>query len=160
MNKRNFITSGVMIILMALASCGGGSFASQLRIILAASGPLVDSLPISDNLRKGLVTDFTDLASGAADLSDDLKACTDNPCKLDAVKKFEVRFWDIQRRGHFKVNPKIQRIQSIIEGIIDSAKIYFGGSSRTPRMAGAQPAVVTDADIKAQLDELKEAMKP
>jgi hypothetical protein len=103
------------------------------------------------------VVDFSDLAAGAANLSDDLKACGQTkPCKLTAIDRFQLRFFDVERRGHFKLSPKLQNVQTIIAGIISSARIYYGGAAS----AGNAPSrVVTEADLKSQLEELKTAMR-
>lgn len=149
-----------ILVLAILAGCGASSFATQLRMTLAASGPLIGSLDLGD--KKGaVVQDFSDLASGAADLSDDLKSCADNPCKLSAVSRYEMRFWDVLRRGHFKLSPKLDKIQEIMSGIIASAKVYYGDRPKTPRAAGSGPVPAPNAanDLNERLNALKEAMK-
>lgn len=156
--KRRLLLTPILILTILLQGCGGSSFASQLRGILAASGPLIASLSLGDK-RQAVISDFTDLASGAATLADDLKACGDaKPCKLDAVAKYETRFWDVLRRGHFNLSPKLERIQDIISGIIASAKIFYGSRQTVTR--GGSPRVVTEAELKAQVNELKAAMQP
>jgi hypothetical protein len=145
--------------ILVLANCGGFNAASQLRLYLSASGPLISSLPLSDSLKSGLVVDFTDLASGAATMAEEFKACgSDKPCKLNAVDKFQVRFFGVERRGHFGSHAKLQTVKDIIAGIISSARIYYG--ARQNVTAGGSPRVVTEADLKAKLDELKAAMQP
>lgn len=151
----------ILAALMLIQSCGASSFASQLRLILAASGPLIESLNLGDK-KDAVIQDFSDLASGAADLSDALKACETKPCKLDAVSKYEVKFWDILRRGHFKLSPKLEQVQEVLAGIISAAKIYYGAiDKKSSRAAGSGPALEPNAanELNAKLKELKEAMQ-
>ena len=105
--KRKTSAASILITLLLVQSCGASDFASQLRLILAASTPLINSLNLGDK-KAAVITDFSDLASGAADLSVDLKTCAqDKPCKINAVDRFQVRFFDIERRGYFKLSPKL-----------------------------------------------------
>lgn len=144
------------VILLSQVACGA-NFATELRIILAASGPLIQSLPLPANIKSGLIVDFTDLASGAATFAEDLKVCaTAKPCKLGAVEKYEAVFERVIARGRFGASPKLQTIEGIARGIIASAKIYYGGATT---IAGTT-RTVTDADMKAQLQALKVAMRP
>ena len=123
----------VLIYAIILSGCGAGNFANDLRVVLAASTPLIDSLNLGDK-RAALIQDFADLAGAAANLADDLKACgKDRVCSLNAIDKFAVRFWDIERRGHFKLSPKLEKVQGILAAIIQSAKLYFA-----PPAAGRQ----------------------
>lgn len=155
--KRHLIAP-VLAICIFLQGCGGGSFATQLRVILAASGPLIESLNLGSN-KQAVVRDFTDLASGAATLSDDLKACGDSkPCKLDAVTVYERTVDTVIARGHFGLSPKLQTIQGIVRGIIASAKIFFGQRQSIAR--GGSARVVTEQELKTQINELRAAMSP
>lgn len=154
---RSIITVPIMIAVLFVQACGN-NFATELRIILAASGPLIQSLPLPAAVKNGLITDFTDLASGAATFSDDLRACAaSKPCKLGAVEKYEAVFERVIARGRFGTSPKLQTIEGIARGIIASAKIYYGG--RTASMAGTTQTV-TEADMKAQMASLRKAMQP
>lgn len=135
------------------------NFSTDLRVALAASGPLIESLNLGSQ-RGAVIADFTDLANGAATFANELKACgSATPCKLDAATKFESLFDSVIARGHFGLSPKLQTVENILRGIIASARIYFGGesSSSNARMAGKP---VTEDSIKAQIDELKKAMTP
>lgn len=160
MNRRTSICTSALIAVLILANCGASDFASQLRLILAASTPLINSLNLGDK-KQAVITDFADLASGAADLSVNLKACaSDKPCKITAIERFEHRFWDIERRGHFKLSPKLENIQNILQGIIDAAKVYYGAPSKQPSVAGPVPAANPANELNQKLAELKTAMKP
>jgi hypothetical protein len=161
------ILSSKLIVLPLIAqlifatACGPSNFALDLRVVLAASGPLIQSLPISPALKSGLVVDFTDLASGAATLAEGFKACGDSKtCKLDAVDRYEALFENVQARGHFGGNAKLQTILGIVKGIIGSARIYFGGAITTPQVGAQQPQPVTEKDIKQQIERLKKEMQP
>lgn len=146
--------SGIAItlcVVMFLQACGG-SFAGQLRVILAASGPLVDALPLSPALKSGLIVDFTELANGAAQLKTEIDACTAKPCKLGAVERYEQLFERVEARGHFGSHQRLQQIEGILRGIIASAKIFYGG---TTGMESIQAK-----SLDEQLKDLKAAMKP
>lgn len=146
-----------IIFLLIFANCGGFNFSTSLRAVLAASGPLIESLNLGDK-KTAVVADFADLASAAGTLGDEIKACTDKPCQLNAVDRFQTRFWDIERRGHFKLSPKLEKVQEVLAGLIASARIFYG--AKPPAVRGSSGRVVTEGDLKAQLDELKVAMKP
>ncbi len=158
--KRVAATS-MLAALVLIQSCGASSFATEIRVILAASGPLIESLNLGER-KAPVIIGLTELSGDAATLADSLKTCgTDKPCKLDAVSKFQSDFDRISARGVFGVHPKLERVSQILSGIIASAKIYYGG--RQPRVAGvpgAAPQVVTERDIDAQVKELKAAMRP
>ena len=155
--KRSIRTTA-LIAFLVLVSCGASDFASQLRVILAASDPLIESLNLGDK-KAAVVQDFADLAQGAATLSDDLKACADKPCKLNAVDRFQIRFFDIQRRGHFKLSPKLQNIEGILQGIIAAAKVYYGPQRPAVATAGPVPAPNPEKQLNDRLAELKAAMR-
>jgi len=152
---RNLALTLIATIIIQSA-CGGSTFAGQLRLVLAASGPLINSLPLSSTLKTGLVTDFTDMAGDAATLSDCLKTAADKPTKLICVQSFGAEVEAVIARGHFgdANSPRLQQILGLIHGIIASAKIYYGAPS-----ARASSKPVTEATIKAQIDELKRAME-
>lgn len=152
----------ILLVLLAI-SCGSKAFAQQLRIVLAASPPLIESLPLSPALKKGLITDFTDMADRTATLSDCLSGAVDKPAKLICVQTFEGQVELIINRGNFgnANNPKLQRVLSLIRGIIASARIYYGGAASSEAGIAAQSAErVTSDTIKAQIKQLKEAMRP
>lgn len=162
MNRRRTLHTFALTAILVLANCGASDFASQLRLILAASGPLINSLNLGDK-KAAVVQDFTDLGQGAATLADDLKACeASKPCKVEAISRFEQRFVEIEKRGHFNLSPKLQNIEDILSGVIQSAKIYYGSPApRTSRAAGSGPVPAANPanELKAKLDELKAALK-
>jgi len=158
MLNRRSIHAFALITILVLANCGASDFASQLRLILAASTPLINSLNLGDK-KQAVIQDFSDLAQGAATLSTDLKACdTSKPCKVEAISRFEVRFFDIERRGHFKLSPKLQNVENILRGIIEAAKVYYGVAPRSSRTVGG-PAANPAKELSDRLAELKAAMK-
>lgn len=156
-NKR--IAAILLVALMAQA-CGGG-FATNLRSVLAASEPLIDSLVTSGVIpaaaRDTYIRDFEDLAQGATLLKENLDSCTDKPCRLDAVDKYQVLFWDVLRRGHFSKIDKLRNIQVIITAIIEAAKAYYAPAV-VRRDGTVEPQ--TDKEIREGIEKLREAMKP
>lgn len=161
---KKLLTAPLLAVVLFLQACGGG-FASQLRLYLAASGPLVQSLPLSDSAKRGVIADFTELAGSAAAMADGIKKCgAEKLCKLNEVEVFQTVFSRVEARGNFGSHEKLQTVQRIVSGIIASARIYYGGAPRGG-IASAEsidPAsrTVTEADLKAQLEELKAAMRP
>lgn len=152
-------TSLLTVIFLSQVACGS-NFATELRIILAASGPLIQSLPLPANIKTGLISDFTELGGAGATFADDLKTCaTSKPCKLNAVSKFELVFERVIARGRFGTSPKLQTIEGIIKGIIASARIFYGGGT-TVSMDGIPQPPVTEKTMKKQVELLKAAMQP
>ena len=155
----------VLALAITTAGCGTGLLTS-FRIALASSGPLVDSLVAAGVIRQDqaapIISDFSDAAQAAIVLQSDLKAAgTDKALKAAAVVKFAKAWREIYARGHFGVNPKIQRAADIAESIVESLELYYG--------ARIQPAVHTtaprtdaqlEAQLKLQVKELQAAMKP
>ena len=148
----------VIVALLVTACPSSSSFARNLRIVLLASGPLVESLHLSPALKSGVITDFTDMASNAATLSDCLGASSDKPAKLICVQSFDTQVETIIARGHFGEanSPRLQQVLGLIRGIIASARIYYGA----PRTGAEASQPVTEASIKAQVEALKKAMQP
>lgn len=146
-------------ILATACPFGSKAFGQELRVILLASPPFVESLPLSTSLKKGLVTDFTDMADHTAGLSECLSDAADKPAKLVCVQTLEGQVETIINRGNFgnANNQRLQQILGLIRGIIASARIYYGGGS-SGRSAVSER--VTEESIKKQIKELKEAMKP
>lgn len=164
MRHTSRITALVLVIAM-FAACGGGGFAQSLRLTLALSPPLIDSLIASGvipaSARATYITDFTDLANGALSLKENLDACGGRSCKLGAVDIFAQVFFDVQRRGHLGSVAKLHNVEVIIKGIIESARIFYGAPPTTsgiPSTASSQQD--NEALIKSQLKDLKLAMQP
>jgi hypothetical protein len=155
--KRKF----ALVLMAAMFFTGCKSYSTELRIVLAASGPLIESLPLSPALKSGLVTDFTDMGAKTADLSDCLKAASDKPAKLQCVSTYEGAVEVIIQRGHFLQanNAKLNTVLGILRGIIASAAIYYGG--RPAAGNGTVGALhVTESDLKRRIDDLRTAMQP
>lgn len=156
MKQLRLLSLAPLLVAALLLQACGGNFAQQLRVILAASSPLIQSLPLSDTIKNGLVVDFTDLASGAANLKVTLDNCADKPCKLSAVDAYERLFEAVSARGHFGSHERLQTIQRILRGIIESARIYYGASpTMSAATVGEQPPAKS---LDSQLKELKAAM--
>jgi len=149
--------TSILSALLLVQSCGG-TFATSLRAILASSSPLIESLNLGENKQK-VVIGFTELADSAAKLTEAIKACG-NPCKLDAVTAFKADFDRINARGIFGTHPKLQKVGEILDGIILSARIYYGARPPQTTSAGPVPPRNTKAELDEKLRELKAAMKP
>ena len=155
MNRRLIVP---LLLVVIMAACGGSNFARQLRLVLAASGPLVESLPLSPTLKSGLVNDFIGMADGAGILAECISAASDKSAKVICVSNYQVVVEAIIARGNFGAanNPRLNQILSVIRGIIASARIYYGAPSPTAR-AGEKP--VTKESIERQIDELEQLMR-
>ena len=151
----------IILLLLLAVSCDSKAFAQQLRIVLAASPPLIESLPLSPALKKGLITDFTDMADRTATLADCISVAVGKPAKLTCVQTFEFQVETIIGRGNFgnANNERLQRILGLIRGIIASARIYYGGAPSAGVSSRADERVTADT-LKAQIKELKQAMQP
>jgi hypothetical protein len=137
--------------------CGGSSdsFGLTLRLLLASAGPVIDALPLGK--QKDLVVDFTDIGADTSVLVEELKAATDAPGKLAAVKKYDAGVEFVLSRGHFGASAKLTRIESLIRGIIASAEIFYGGAPSRPQVASGKPQ--TKAEAKAAIDANLKALK-
>lgn len=161
LNHSRYIAS---LILVALAfsqiACSGG-FSQQLRLVLLASPPLIESLPLPPALKSGLITDFTDMAGHTATLGDCIKGASGKPAKLFCVQAFQQQVETIIARGNFGQagNEKLQRVLSLIRAIIASAVIYYGGTAPAGFESVSQGKVTEDS-IKAQIKQLEKEMKP
>lgn len=164
MNRRrlfNHIRVICLALLVTACPLGSKAFAQQMRIVLAASPPLIESLPLPAALKSGLITDFTDMAQRTAVLSDCFSGAPEKPAKLTCVQAYEGQVEIIINRGNFgnANNQRLQQILGLIRGIIASARIYYGGAP-SGTAATRSPERVTEDSIKAQVKELREAMKP
>ena len=148
-----------ILLCISTLSCGASNFATSLKAVLAASGPLIESLNLGER-KQAVVLGFTELAGDAGTLADALQSCTDKPCDLAAVRAFKSDYDRIASRGVFGVHPKLQKVGDILDGIITSAEIYYGAPNKgATRTAGGAAKPVTESDIKAQIKELQAAMK-
>jgi hypothetical protein len=166
MNRRNLLKGGavatlVLSLLISQIACGGADFAQTFRLALLAAPPLIESLALPASLKTGLITDFTDLGGDALDLKDCLSAAPGNPAKLMCVQTLETKAEIVIARGHFVQanNPKLQRILGLIRGIIQSAKVFYGGGTRSLTGAAQSPQQA-EKTLKAKLKELKAEMNP
>jgi len=156
-------------LLILVLACGA-NISTQIRLYTSAARPLIESLPLPQPLKDGLITDFIDLGNGGAILNDDLKACAkDKPCSVRAVQKFESLFDSVSDRGcpskcHFGAHDRLVQIKRVIRGIINSALIYYGGESSHPAPAvrgRPQPtSKEAEAAMKSGMKELEQLMKP
>jgi hypothetical protein len=161
MVRRILCVVGVILLVGQLA-CGGG-FVTELRLVLASSGPLISSLEatgvLPQNVGDTVVADFNDEALAVADFSTALSGCaTDAVCKANAAEALFTRSEVIYNRGHFGSNPKILAAANVARGIFQSIRLYY--ASRTPTGKLKVVHRPSDADLKAKLDELRAALRP
>lgn len=162
-HKSNSIAALALILSIALSqiACGFNA-AKDIQLALAASGPLIESLNLGGN-KAAVIADFAELTGDAAVMANEFNACAGSkPCDLKAISKFQSEFDVVNARGHFGIHPKLQTIERILRGLIASALIYYGGSAsnKSARASGSAAQVVTEKDLKTQIDALKAAMKP
>jgi hypothetical protein len=157
MNRRKVAKlSPVLALLLLLTACSG-NFSSKLRLVLLAAPPLIQSLPLSTDLKSGLITDFTDMGDRTATLGECLNGAASKPAKLVCVQTYEPQIETIIARGHFgnANNERLNQILGLIRGIIASARIFYGEPT-----AAASTTKVTERSIRQQVDELNRLMKP
>lgn len=150
-----------LTVALLITACGGSSFARQLRLVLAASPPLIESLPLSPALKSGLITDFTSMADNTATLAECLSAVPDKPAKLTCVQSYQLQIEAVIAHGNFgnANHPRLNQILSLLRGIIASARIYYGGTAADTRTVGVAPERVTEDSIKRQIKELEVLIK-
>lgn len=147
-----------------LQACGGLDFTNRLSDVLDGRNPLLDSLEtsqvITHDQRLKYGEDMGDWVNDALTTGKEIDACKDNPCRLTAVDKFEKRFWDVLRRGHFGENApaRLQKVRTIMEGVIFAARVYYGLVA--PRTAGSGPVPNAKRQLEGKLTELKLALQP
>ncbi|HEX5704849.1 MAG TPA: hypothetical protein VFX97_16750 [Pyrinomonadaceae bacterium] len=167
--KRKIAALALASVLIVQTACGGNVL-TTVRLALASSGPLVNSLVAAGVLKQEqagpIITDFTDGSNVALTLQTDFKACAkDRPCKLRAAQKAETGFRAIINRQHFAANPRVQQIADIASGILSSLVIFYGGTSPNATVMVAMDAgpPLTDDQIEARVkpdaDKLKQLMK-
>lgn len=158
---------GLAAVLIIQTACGSNVL-TTVRLALASSGPLVNSLVASGVLKQEqagpIIADFTDGANVALALQNDFKACAkDRGCKLTAAQRAETGFRAIINRGRFGANPRVQQIADIAGGILSSLVIFYGGTSPNVRVAMDAGPPLTDDQIeervKPDVEKLKQLMK-
>lgn len=164
---KGIVASALTVVLITISllntACPGGNFnfANRLRLVLSLSGPLIQSLPISAQYKSGLVTDFADLASGAATMAQDFQVIAkDDPQRrvkqLQAVERFADLFYLVELRGNFGSHARMATIQGILKGIIASAKLYY---APTVRLSRANEKAQEKA-IEIKIKKLEKEMEP
>jgi hypothetical protein len=160
---RHFLALSLVLLFAVSQAACNTNFVTELRIVLAASGPLVSSLEASGvlpaSIGANVIQDFTDEANAVGDFSAALTACgTDNQCKANAAETLFNQSEAIYQRGHFGSNVKILTAANIARGIFESIKLYY--ASRAPNAKVSAVRTPTDKELKAKVQELKLAMQP
>jgi hypothetical protein len=166
----------VVIALSLMAQACGSNVIRSFRVALAASSPLVNSLvasgAITSTQTTKIIADFDDGAACADTLQSAFAAIAkDDPdakakkltASVNALRCFRV----IIDRQNFAANPRIQNAANIAEGILASLVVFYSEPGPMRASAQATRRAVTASDekqleqkLKAQVDELKAAMKP
>lgn len=148
----------VLCIAMFLTACGASSFATQLRVVLAAGAPILTVLvqqgKISESFRLKLVTDLNEEAGYVSILGTCFDSAGDSkPEKLKCVQSFEQKTRPVLERN-FQTNQTVRFIADDIEAVIQAAIMFYGGTP-TGISVEASTADVTEKDIKARIAKLK-----
>lgn len=146
-----------LVLSLVLTACGASSFATQLRVVLAAGAPVLTVLSqqgkITESFRLKLVTDLNEEAGYVSILG----ACFDSagdskPGKLRCVETFDRSTRPVLERN-FRTNEKVRFIADDVESIISAALIFYGGTPVGVQGQGVQN--VSEKDIKAMISKLK-----
>lgn len=153
----------------------GGNVIKSLRVALASSGPLVDSLVAAGVINRdkatAIIADFTDGSQVALDLQTDFAAIAkDDPqakaLKLAAALKAARAWQAIVNRHDFAANDRIQNAANIVTAILASLVIFYSDapvrtSARVPRGTVKAPdEQALERQLKQQVEDLKTALKP
>lgn len=166
----------VVLSVVLLAACGAKELLHLFRATLAAYDPLVNSLvqsgTISPALAGTLKTDFGDGVKCGDTLYSDFKLISkEDPDakrkKLNASVKGARCFKVIVDRQNFVKTEKTKRVSEIAEGILASMVIFYSEPGELRADVSRSPGTVSAADekelerkLKAEVDRLKQAMKP
>lgn len=176
MTRRNLSATLLLVIILEFG-CGAGTALKSFRLALASSGPLVNSLvaagAIPSARAQAVITDFNDGAGCGLALQTDFAAIPKDATeqektslKLNASVKALKCFRLIVDRQNFAVNPKVQSVANIAEGILASLVVFYSepGEIRASAESRATVTVRNEAELeaalKAQVETLRKAMKP
>lgn len=145
-------TTAALILSWALMvqGCDASNFTTDLRLALAVSAPFIESLNLGGR-KATIVADFTELGTDAATMADSINACAGKKaCELAAVQVFEGSFESVANRD-FKDVPKLQTVESLVRGILEAAKIYYGSKTQKVTRGTVDPLTT----IKQKTAQLK-----
>src|SRR5688572_30547447 len=159
---------------VVLVTCGGSTALKSLRLALASSQPLTNSLvasgAISSSLATQIVTDFSDGTGCALTLESEFKAIPkDDPDnkvkKLNASARAAKCWRAIVDRQNFGKHPKVQNAASLVDGIFASLVVFYSepGEMRASAEGSERKAVdekALETDLKKRVKELEAALKP
>jgi hypothetical protein len=165
----------LLLTVVLLAACGAKDLLQAFRGALAMYDPLVNSLvasgAISPTFAGTLRTDFSNGVGCGDKLYTDFKAIPKNDPdakrkKLSASVSGARCFKFIVDRQNFAKTEQTKRISEIAEGILASMVVFYSEPGEI-RADVSRSRTVTASDekelerkLKAQIDELKAAMKP
>jgi hypothetical protein len=158
-------------------ACGSSSAIKSFRLALISSTPLVNSLvaagAIPQTRATAIIADFDagaacalTLQSEFAAIPDDLTDREKTAQKLNASVR-ALRCWrDVINRQNFAAHARVKQVVDIADGILASMVVFY--SEPGEMRASTEPAASVKArdekdlerQLKAQVEELKAAMKP
>jgi hypothetical protein len=169
--------TALLILVIALASCGGQSLLLSFRVALASSGPLVTSLvdsgAIPQTKATAIINDFNDgaqcglnLESAFTAIPKDLPEREQRAQKLNASVAGLRCFKAIVSRQNFATHPRVQQAAAIAEGILASLVVFYSESGEV--VVSVRRGAVTpvrnekelERKLKADVKALKEALEP
>lgn len=165
---RQLLCAPILALTLFVTSCGGGDLIRTFRAALTASRPLVTSLvdagAIGQSDAESIIQDFND----GAGCADTLATAFNSIAKTDPnarAKKFAASseglqcFRVIVQRRNFEKNPRVKKIANIADGILASLVGFYTTNTR-PTAQAARSEQDLEKDLKAQVEELRQAMKP
>ena len=166
----------VILVLLTLASCGGGTILQPFRVALASSGPMVTALADSGAFpsakASAIIADFNDGAqcglaveSAFNSITDDLPEQDKTRLKLNASVTGLRCFKAVVDRQNFAAHPRVRQVAAIAEGVLASLVVFYSepGEMRASTVPGTnapRSEKELEAQLKKQVDDLKRAVKP
>lgn len=152
------------LLLTLLLNCGGSTLLKSFRIALASSAPLVNSLvasgAIPQNKASAIIADFDAGAQCGLTLQNEFNTAQTRADKFAAASKAETCFRAIVDRQNFAAHPRVQQAANIAEGILQSLVIFYSDTGDTVRQKSMRDEKDLEKKVDAQVEALKEALKP
>lgn len=164
MNRKRHLAPTLALCIFLQACPGSADFGKRFTDILSNRTALLDSLEtsqvITHDQRLKYGEDIGNWVNDGVTMSKEIAACKDNPCRLNSVDNFQIRFWATIQSGRWgdKAPDKLRKVRTAMEAVILAAKVYYGLVA--PRTAGTGPAPDAKRQLEDKLKELRESMQP
>lgn len=162
--RRIALSFALVAVLLIQLACQ--SFATTLRVVVAAGAPILNILvqqgKISPTLKDGLILDLTNEGYRVGDMATCFNAIPkgDSQSKLKHLQCVQTLDQAPETRkllADFGASPFVKNIAEDIDAIIQAGIILYGGTPRASMMGTgvALPQDVTEKAIKRRIEQLK-----